>query len=206
MKNLLELFSGTKSVGKVAETLGFKVVSLDLKNADININILDWDYKIYQPKHFDVIWSSPPCTEYSIAKTTGIRNIEYANRIVLKTIEIIEYLKPKYYIIENPQTGLLKKQSFMFNIPYTDIDYCKYGMLYRKRTRLWNNLTNWTPKPLCNKDCGNIENNKHKETAQRMPSGTKETWGNKKLHKQDELYIIPEMLILEIFNSIIHNI
>ena len=122
MKNLLELFSGTKSVGKVAETLGFKVVSLDLKNADININILDWDYKIYQPKHFDVIWSSPPCTEYSIAKTTGIRNIEYANRIVLKTIEIIEYLKPKYYIIENPQTGLLKKQSFMFNIPYTDID------------------------------------------------------------------------------------
>ena len=157
MKKLLELFSGTKSVGKVAETLGFKVVSLDLKNADININILDWDYKIYQPKHFDVIWSSPPCTEYSIAKTTGIRNIEYANRIVLKTIEIIEYLKPKYYIIENPQTGLLKKQSFMFNIPYADIDYCKYGMLYRKRTRLWNNLTNWTPKPLCNKDCGNIE-------------------------------------------------
>ena len=202
MKNLLELFSGTKSVGKVAETLGFKVVSLDLKNADININILDWDYKIYQPKHFDVIWSSPPCTEYSIAKTTGIRNIEYANRIVLKTIEIIEYLKPKYYIIENPQTGLLKKQSFMFNIPYDDIDYCKYGMLYRKRTRLWNNLTNWTPKPLCNKDCGNIENNKHKETAQRMPSGTKETWGNKKLYKQDELYIIPEMLIMEIFNSI----
>ena len=28
---LLELFSGTKSVGKVAETLGFDVVSLDLK-------------------------------------------------------------------------------------------------------------------------------------------------------------------------------
>ena len=79
-------------------------------------------------------------------------------------------------------------------------------MLYRKRTRLWNNLTNWTPKPLCNKDCGNMENNKHKETAQRMPSGTKETWGNKKLYKQDELYIIPEMLILEIFNSIIHLI
>ena len=113
MKNLLELFSGTKSVGKVAETLGFKVVSLDLKNADININILDWDYKIYQPKHFDVIWSSPPCTEYSIAKTTGIRNIEYANRIVLKTIEIIEYLKPKYYIIENQQTGLLKKNDHL---------------------------------------------------------------------------------------------
>ena len=37
---LLELFSGTKSVGKVAENLGYEVVSLDLKNADINCNII----------------------------------------------------------------------------------------------------------------------------------------------------------------------
>ena len=40
---LLELFSGTKSVGNVAKTLGFDVVSLDLKDADFNIDILDWD-------------------------------------------------------------------------------------------------------------------------------------------------------------------
>ena len=36
MPRFLELFSGTKSVGKVAEELGFGVVSLDLRNADIN--------------------------------------------------------------------------------------------------------------------------------------------------------------------------
>ena len=40
---LLELFSGTKSVGKVAEQLGYEVVSLDLQDADINCNILAWD-------------------------------------------------------------------------------------------------------------------------------------------------------------------
>ena len=32
---LLELFSGTKSVGKVAEQVGYEVTSLDLKNGTI---------------------------------------------------------------------------------------------------------------------------------------------------------------------------
>ena len=34
--NLLELFSGTGSVGRIARDLGFDVISLDLKGADIN--------------------------------------------------------------------------------------------------------------------------------------------------------------------------
>jgi len=51
----------------------------------------------------------------------------------MKTLEIIEYLDPKHFVIENPQTGLLKNQYFMYGIPYKDIDYCKYGMPYRKK-------------------------------------------------------------------------
>ncbi|MCR9103604.1 MAG: hypothetical protein NXI25_26905, partial [bacterium] len=89
--NLLELFSGTGSVGTIARSLGFNVISLDLKNADINCDILEWNYKQFDKSHFSCIWASPPCTEYSIAKRTGIRNIEYANSIVLKTLEIIDY-------------------------------------------------------------------------------------------------------------------
>ena len=213
--NLLELFSGTGSVGTIARSLGFNVISLDLKNADINCDILQWDYKQFDRNHFQFIWSSPPCTEYSKAKTTGIRNIEYANSIVLKTLEIIDYFGFPYFVIENPQTGLLKSQSFMNGLRFNDIDYCKYGFNYRKRTRLWNNLNNWKrdevpftssgwkPRPLCKKDCGKVVNNKHIETAQRAPSGKRENWcENYVKHKQEDLYKIPAELICEILVSL----
>ena len=43
----LDVSSGTKSVGKVAEQLGYDVTSSDLKDADINTDILEWDYTQY---------------------------------------------------------------------------------------------------------------------------------------------------------------
>ena len=45
-----------------------------------------------------------------------------ANKIVQKTLEIIDYLDPVYYTIENPQTGYLKDQDFMESIPFDDVD------------------------------------------------------------------------------------
>ena len=200
---LLELFSGTGSVGAVAKDFGYDVVSLDLKNADINCNILEWDYTQYGVGYFDFIWASPPCTEYSIAKTTGVRKIDEANAIVLKTIEIIKYFQPRVFFIENPQTGLLKQQPFMSEFRYVDVDYCKYGFNYRKRTRLWNNLLQFVPRDLCKRDCGKMIGNKHIETAQRLPSGCKSKWGNDYvMHKQEDLYKIPHALIRDIFQNI----
>ena len=202
--NLLELFSGTGSVGRIARDLGFNVISLDLKGADINQDILHWDYKKFDRSHFDIIWASPPCTEYSRAKTTGIRKIDYANSIVLKTLEIIDYFKPRFWFIENPQTGPLKGQEFMKGLPFFDVDYCKYGMRYRKRTRIWTNLTKWKPKPLCKRDCGNVVDGKHVETAQRLPNGNKEKWGdNPIIHKQEDVYKLPSELICEILVSLV---
>ena len=135
---LLELFSGAKSVGKVAEQLGYEVVSLDLKDADINCDILEWDYTTYPVNYFDIVWASPPCTEYSRAKTTGVRKINEANKIVLRTLEIIGYLNPTYFIIENPQTGLLKEQCLVYlikiliivNMVCFTVNEPDYGIMY----------------------------------------------------------------------------
>ena len=197
---LLEMFSGTGSVGRVARDLGFSVISLGLKNANINTDMLSWDYREFDVGEFDVVRASPPGTEYSRAKTTGVRKIDYANSIVLKTLEIIDYFKPKWWVVENPQTGLLKEQPFMSGLKYYDVDYCKYGMNYRKRTRLWSNIETWKPRPLCKGDCGKVRNGRHLETAQRLPSGKKADWGEGYInHKQDELYKIPTDLTSDIF-------
>ena len=70
LMRLLELFSGTGSVGNVARNMGFEIISLDMDmEATIKTDIMNWDYTIYPRKHFQVIWASPPCTEYSRAKT-----------------------------------------------------------------------------------------------------------------------------------------
>ena len=186
---MLELFSGTKSVSRVFENHGWECVSLDLKNASIETNILDWDYKLFPPGYFGFVWASPPCTEYSIAKSTGVRKIAEANQIVLRTLEIIDYLKPKHWVLENPQTGYLKKQEFMLGLGFVDVDYCKYGFDYRKRTRLWNNIEGFVPKNLCRGDCKGFANGKHKKQAQ------------KEFCTVAELYRVPESLVLQIHQS-----
>ena len=48
-----------------------------------------------------------------------------------------------------------------------------------------------------------MDGNRHKETAQRAPSGKKINWKeNYLLFKQNELYRIPEPLIYEILSSV----
>ena len=204
---LLELFSGTGSVGKVFKESGWTVVSLDRDmDADIKTDIMDWDYKaMFEPGSFDVLWTSPPCTEYSVAKTVGVRKITEANQVVQRTLDIIDYFQPKFWFLENPQTGMLKSQPMMQDKPFTDVDYCRYGMPYRKRTRIWNNLTNWTSQPLCKRDCDSMLDNKkrHKQIAQRGPAANDQD--GRQCWRQDELYRIPAPLIQEIVNALEYN-
>tara|TARA_R110001599_G_C12052897_1_gene642364 strand:+ start:55 stop:639 length:585 start_codon:yes stop_codon:yes gene_type:complete len=190
---VLELFSGTGSVGKCCKAIGWDVVSVDMiLPADHQCDILNFDYKQYGPDEFDIVWASPPCTEYSIAKTRGIRDIENSNKIVLKTIEIINYFDCKYWFIENPQTGLLKSQSFMKDFKFVDGDYCMYGLPYRKRTRFWTNKE--CQLKLCDKQCGSFINGKHLGSC-----GNGHSDRTNKHYTLKEKYRIPEDLIYTLF-------
>ena len=124
-----------------------------------------------------------------------------SNAIVQRTIEIINYFLPTYWMMENPQTGLLKHQLFMADLPYDDLDYCKYGMPYRKRTRLWNNIEACTPRPLCKKDCGHMVGNCHEHSAQQSPH--RHLLSVKRRYLTTELYKVPEPLIEELFGLLL---
>ena len=128
---LLELFSGTGSVGKAFSSQGWEVVSLDSDpktEANIHEDILTWDFTTYPPGYFDAIWASPCCTHYSCARRGAKtpRNLALADSLVLRSREVINYFNPRAWFIENPQTGLLKDRPFMEGIPFSDVDYCAY--------------------------------------------------------------------------------
>ena len=52
---------------------------------------------------------------------------------MLRTLEIIDYFKPKFWFIENPDGGKLKEQPFMRDLPYHRVSYCMYGPTHANR-------------------------------------------------------------------------
>ena len=79
---------------------------------------MTWDYKVqYKSGEFDVVFASPPCDQFSRARTTAPRNLDRGDKIVKKTLEIINYFKPRQWCLENPRTGLLSQRPYMVGFP-----------------------------------------------------------------------------------------
>jgi hypothetical protein len=155
----LVLFKGTGSVDRALEAAGFEVDSLDIDpacNATWTSDVLDWQaWRYMEPERYAFIWASPPCQQYSIARTNAKtpRDMEQADRVVLRTLEIISALKPLGWLMENPQTGYLRTRDCIVGLPFRDVCYCRYSdgvnHLYRKPTRLWGVLPGFEPRPMC---------------------------------------------------------
>ncbi len=90
------------------------------------------------PGYFETIAASSPCTKYSIAMTCRALDLDMADAIVRRAIDIIGYYQPRMWFIENPRTGLLKGRDFLQPYGYVDVDYCQFcDWGYQKPTRVW---------------------------------------------------------------------
>ena len=197
---LLELFCGTKSVGKVFEAAGgWEVTSVDLNpkcEPTICCSVLDIELDRWPPGYFDFVWASPPCTLYSRARTRGpVIDMTEANHISLHTVNLIKSLKPRFWAIENPFTSRIWKLPCM-DLPFTVGSYCHYSDWgYRKDTRFATNIERWKPRR-CHHDCLNLDAGslrpRHRASAQKGPSRAGDC-----SYTRNELYRIPGPLVEE---------
>lgn len=165
---VLELFAGTRSIGKAFEARGHEVYSIEW---DKSFEDIDWNADIGQItaediiERFgvpDVIWASPDCTSYSMAgiyhhrvsnKETGELNpisdyAKFCDSVNKNVVKLIKDLNPKYYFIENPRGGL-RKMKFMEGLPRYTVTYCKYGDKRMKPTDIWTNHPDPKFIPMC---------------------------------------------------------
>ena len=206
---LLELFSGTGSVGEPWREAGHRVISVDLDprfNPEFCEDILTLSYTDLPTP--DVIWASCPCDQFSMARTRAKtpRNLELADSLVAKTLEIITYFQEQnpqlIWFIENGNTTMLWKRDVAKDLTnYTILDYCQYqGPGYRKRTRIaHSDNVEWNPRPLCDpKVCKQCVDGRHIRTAQQ---GSAKINGKRRVSDRcslDTLHGLPRELTEEI--------
>ena len=211
MKKLLEIFCGTKSVGKVFEKNDWEVISIDIEEKwkpTICSDILDWDYKTFDKNYFNHIHFSPPCiymsqiqqswygrckgtgeNKYLFTKDIHIQQLEESDKILYKIKEIIEYFNNITFTIENPyhtKFNNITKRNIL-NYPFEIVDYCMYDYPIKKPTVFFNNFN------LKLNRCDKLHTHKM----------WKKFCGGSNTGLEDR-YMIPENLIETIFKQIIN--
>ena len=165
---VLELFAGTRSIGKAFETHGHEVFSVEWDKSFDNIDlhadigqltaqdILD---RFGRP---DVIWASPDCATFSVAAISRHRRknpetgsldpiSEYAkfcDAVDQNVLTLIRELRPLVWFIENPRGGM-RKMAWMQGLPRYTVTYCQYGETRMKPTDIWTNHPTPNFKPAC---------------------------------------------------------
>jgi site-specific DNA-cytosine methylase len=214
---LLELFAGSRSIGKEAEIQGFDVFSVDINNfnkIDLVIDILDLTKDMIHFKP-DVIWASPPCTYFSVASighhwyedhTPKTKEALLGMKILNKTLEIFTWFPDAIFFMENPRGKMRKKVK---GINRTSITYCSYKtketeVVAMKPTDIWSNNifdifnpNGWKPKAMCfngNTKC------QHEPAPRGSKTGTQGLKGNYERSK------VPKKLCYEILKQTLKKI
>lgn len=201
---LIEFFSGSKTVSKIANQFNYKTFTIDIEekfNPDLQADVLKLRFNsIPGTDNVFIVWASIPCTFYTILNISNHwEKIIYASRkyfylpktkearsaikLLEKTLYLIKKINPTYFFIENPR-GALRHMPQMRNIPLHTVSYNDYGLDYYKPTDIFTN-------------CSFLELKKIKTAVGRIFPGSVTN-----LNSAYERSIVPEMLIEDILKQI----
>jgi hypothetical protein len=203
---VVELFAGSRCVGRAAESLGHEVFSVDwqpFENINLVGDIADMTTESV-PFTPDFVWASPDCTTYTIAAISHHRNgsepkSDYAKKCDEVNQHFIALIDQwltvntdMVFFIENPR-GMMRKMPWMQRFRRETVWYCQYGDDRAKPTDIWTNSKSWQPRPMCH----NGNPNCHHESA---PRGSRTgTQGRKGSYDRSR---IPEQLCIEVLESV----
>ena len=116
--NFLELYSHKSKIENEAKEKGIFIMSVDLKE--------QYEYKVFPPKYFDYIYATPKTKEH-----------------LIKTLQIIEYLRPRYWFIDYLNKNCIDILSLEDAVSY------EFKMAGKKKMLIWSNLKKWKMRPDC---------------------------------------------------------
>jgi hypothetical protein len=166
---LIELYSGSKTISKQAESMGFETFTID-NNAALQPDLVADIMTLKAPAipgqgKCLLLWASFPCTWFTILTTSihwkketySYRKYHYvaktdqaiyAVKLLEKTLHLINTINPVYFIIENPR-GVMRHLPQIRQIPFRHtVSYADYGMEVYKPTDLFHNIPFLKLKPI----------------------------------------------------------
>ena len=126
LRIILHLCADTGSDTRFYKEAGYEVI---LVGSNIGVE------NYHPPKGVWGIIANPVCLEFSTARSNGkARNPEAGMMLVKECQRIIQEANPKWWLIENPAKGVLRKY---LGPPVYEYEPWWYGSPWTKKTALW---------------------------------------------------------------------
>lgn len=121
---ILDLFSGLGGATSAFISAGHSVIRIDINRFKCSTIQADCRFLPLKKSYFDLIWASPPCTEFSKTlmpwfPTQPTPSLE----LVCAALSIINEFQPKFWVIENvkgsiPFISQILGQPKFISLPY----------------------------------------------------------------------------------------
>jgi len=148
---VIDLFCGIGGWSAAFKDRGHQVLTLDNEKSfkpDMCMNILDAKRGMF-PFQPDIVLASPPCEAFSRLRYKHNWQLKADDprkpisvkaklgiMLLQKTLDLINDLNPRFYIIENP-VGRMRYMYCLSLLERRTVTYCKYGHKAQKPTDLW---------------------------------------------------------------------